>query len=86
MWQLIENEKEHRKETAEQSGESAMAETTDKSAGRSKHARNTKNLRKIEEPASAVLIKYIRGSYRKSWATIFCKVTCFNIDKPNTPP
>ena len=28
----------------------------------------------------------IRGSYRKSWATIFCKVTCFIIDKPNTPP
>ena len=29
---------------------------------------------------------FIRGSYRKSWATIFCKVTCFIIDKPNTPP
>ena len=28
----------------------------------------------------------LRGSYRKSWATIFCKVTCFIIDKPNTPP
>ena len=28
----------------------------------------------------------IRVSYRKSWATIFCKVTCFIIDKPNTPP
>ena len=28
----------------------------------------------------------VRGSYRKSWATIFCKVTCFIIDKPNTPP
>ena len=26
------------------------------------------------------------GSYRKSLATIFCKVTCFIIDKPNTPP
>ena len=25
------------------------------------------------------------GTYRKSWATIFCKVTCFIIDKPNTP-
>ena len=31
-------------------------------------------------------LKDIRGSYRKSWATIFCKVTCFIIDKPNTPP
>ena len=30
--------------------------------------------------------KIIRWSYRKSWATIFCKVTCFIIDKPNTPP
>ena len=30
--------------------------------------------------------KLLRGSYRKSWATIFCKVTCFIIDKPNTPP
>ena len=29
---------------------------------------------------------YLRGSYRKSRATIFCKVTCFIIDKPNTPP
>ena len=28
----------------------------------------------------------IRGSYRKSWTTIFCQVTCFIIDKPNTPP
>ena len=28
----------------------------------------------------------IWGSYRESWATIFCKVTCFIIDKPNTPP
>ena len=28
----------------------------------------------------------IRGPYRKSWATIFCKVTRFIIDKPNTPP
>ena len=28
----------------------------------------------------------VRGSYRKSWATIFCKVTCFIIDKPITPP
>ena len=28
----------------------------------------------------------IRGSYRKSWATIFCKVTCFIIDKTITPP
>ena len=28
----------------------------------------------------------LRRSYRKSWATIFCKVTCFIIDKPNTPP
>ena len=28
----------------------------------------------------------VRGTYRKSWATIFCKVTCFIIDKPNTPP
>ena len=28
---------------------------------------------------------YVRGSYRKSWATIFCKGTCFIIDKPNTP-
>ena len=27
----------------------------------------------------------IRGSYLKSWATIFCKVTCIIIDKPNTP-
>ena len=29
---------------------------------------------------------FIRGSCRKSWATIFCTVTCFIIDKPNTPP
>ena len=28
----------------------------------------------------------VQGSYRKSWATIFCKVTRFIIDKPNTPP
>ena len=28
----------------------------------------------------------IRGTYRKSWATNFCKVTCFIIDKPNTSP
>ena len=32
------------------------------------------------------LFIYLRWSYRKSWATIFCKVTCFIIDKPNTPP
>jgi hypothetical protein len=31
-------------------------------------------------------IRIVRVSYRKSWATIFCKVTCFIIDKPNTPP
>ena len=31
-------------------------------------------------------VEQVRGSYRKSWATIFCKVTCFIIDKPNTPP
>ena len=30
--------------------------------------------------------KLIRGSYRKSRATIVCKVTCFIIDKPKTPP
>ena len=28
----------------------------------------------------------VRGSYRKSWATIFSKVTWFIIDKPKTPP
>ena len=28
----------------------------------------------------------IRGLYQKSWATIFCKITCFVIDKLNTPP
>ena len=31
-------------------------------------------------------ISEVWGSYRKSWATIFCQVTCFIIDKPNTPP
>ena len=34
----------------------------------------------------AMISSQLRVSYRKSWATIFCKVTCFIIDKPNTPP
>jgi len=33
---------------------------------------------------SEVYKEKVRGTYRKSWATIFCKVTCFIIDKPNT--
>ena len=32
-----------------------------------------------------VVINKLRGSYQKSRATIFCKVTYFIIDKPNTP-
>jgi hypothetical protein len=36
-----------------------VTETTDESAVRSKHKRNTKNLRKSEGPASAFVIIYI---------------------------
>jgi hypothetical protein len=54
-----ENKTEHRKETVEQSAKSAVTETIDERAVRSQHKRNTKNLRNMEEAASAFIIKYI---------------------------
>ena len=51
------------------------------------------SLRSISPPTALIwvpcyfwIFTELRGSYRKSWATMFCKVTCFIIDKPNTPP
>ena len=45
------------------------------------HKENSTRLHLVRLERGKVL-----GSYRKSWATIFSKVTCFIIDKTNTPP
>ena len=45
-----------------------------------------RHIHEYYSPQTISTIKYLRGSYRKLWATIFCKVTCFIIDKPITPP
>ena len=43
-------------------------------------------LRSMDFEEHIFKMEFLRGLYRKSWATIFCKVTCLIIDKPNTPP
>ena len=50
------------------------------------YSQNPEDLNLQKHQCKNLKPRIIRGSYQKSQATIFCKVTRFIIDKSNTPP